>query len=339
MSLQIAWFGLIVILWLGYFFLEGFDFGVGILLPFLARNDTERRVIINTIGPVWDGNEVWLVTAGGATFAAFPDWYATLFSGFYLALLLILVALIVRGVAFEFRGKSSSPRWRRWWDRALFFGSAVPALLWGVAFANFVGGVPIDGHKQFTGTLLDLLGPYALLGGVTFLLLFTLHGAVYLVLKTEAEMAERARRIAQRLGNFVVPPLVLAFLAWSYYNAVSRHDRGVVPDAIPIMALGATLTVGWLLSARLDFAAFMATGASIVLLVLTLFLNLYPRVLISNINPDYSLTIANSSSSQYTLTVMTIIAAIFVPFVVLYQGWAYYVFRKRVGPSSVGGGH
>src|SRR6187402_398679 len=185
MELTDFWFGTIAVLWIGYFFLEGFDFGVGVLLPVLGRTETDRRVVINTIGPVWDGNEVWLLVAGGATFAAFPEWYATLFSGFYLALLLILVALILRGVAFEYRGKIDDPSWRRRWDVAIVVGSAVPALLWGVAFANIVAGVPIDADKQFTGTLLTLLNPYGLLGGLTTLSLFATHGAMFVALKTD----------------------------------------------------------------------------------------------------------------------------------------------------------
>lgn len=337
MTLATLWFFLIAVLWIGYFFLEGFDFGVGILLPFLGRTDSERRQMIGTIGPVWDANEVWLIVAGGATFAAFPQWYATLFSGFYLPLLLILVALILRGVAFEFRSKRPGAAWRSWWDRAIFVGSALPALVWGIAFADFVNGVPIDAHGEFAGTVLDLIGPYALLGGLTFLLLFTLHGAVYLGLKTEGELSVRARRAARRLGGFVVPFVMLVFLTWSFVNAVVRHDRGVVPDAVPIMALGAVAAVSWLLRERHDLSAFFATGATIVLLLLTLFLNLYPRVLISSLNPLWSLTIANASSSAYTLTVMTIIAVVFLPFTLVYQGWTYWVFRKRVG--DLGQGH
>lgn len=337
MTLATFWFFLIAVLWIGYFFLEGFDFGVGILLPFLGRTDAERRQMIGTIGPVWDANEVWLIVAGGATFAAFPHWYATLFSGFYLPLLLILVALILRGVAFEFRSKRPSAAWRTWWDRALFLGSALPALVWGIAFADFVNGVPIDAHGEFAGTVLDLLGPYALLGGLTFLLLFTLHGAVYLGLKTDGEIAVRARRTARRLGAFAVPFVVFVFLTWSWVNAVVRHDRGLVPDSVPIMALAAVAVVSWLLRERHDLSAFFATGAAIVLLVLTLFLNLYPRVLISSLNPSWSLTIVNASSSGYTLTVMTIIAIVFLPFTLVYQGWTYWVFRKRVG--DLGQGH
>ena len=249
--LQTFWFALIGILWIGYFVLEGFDFGVGTLLPFLAKDDTDKRVMINTIGPVWDGNEVWLIVAGGATFAAFPGWYATLFSGFYLALFMILVALIVRGVAFEFRGKHDSPQWRAWWDRAIFFGSALPALLWGVGFGNIVQGVPINAAGEYTGNFFTLLNPYALVAGVTSLALFTLHGAVYLSLKTTDEMAERARRTA----GWLSPPvalLVLGFLAWTYANAVSAHNRGIVPGVIPLTAVGLTMAMPLIIRSRRD---------------------------------------------------------------------------------------
>src|SRR6185312_13747653 len=214
MALTDIWFLLIAVLWTGYFVLEGFDFGVGMLLRVLGRDDTDRRVLINTIGPVWDGNEVWLLVAGGATFAAFPLWYASLFSGFYLALLVILVALILRGVAFEFRGKIDSDRWRRNWDRAIMFGSAVPALLWGVAFGNIVQGVPLDAEHHFTGTFFTLLNPYALLGGLTTLSVFALHGAVFLTLKTSGEIRERARALVWPLGGLAAG-LAGAFLLWT----------------------------------------------------------------------------------------------------------------------------
>src|SRR5215218_1488673 len=215
MELTDFWFGTIAVLWIGYFFLEGFDFGVGVLLPVLGRTETDRRVVINTIGPVWDGNEVWLLVAGGATFAAFPEWYATLFSGFYLALLVILAALIVRGLAFEYRAKIDSERWRRNWDRAITAGSAVPAPLWGVAFANIVAGVPLDADPEFTGTLLTLLNPYALLGGLATLLLFTLHGAVFLALKTTGDVRARAGRLAGPLGLATVV-VGGSFLFWTH---------------------------------------------------------------------------------------------------------------------------
>ena len=218
MELSTVWFILIAVLWTGYFFLEGFDFGVGILLPVVGRDEPGRRVVINTIGPVWDGNEVWLLTAGGATFAAFPEWYATLFSGFYLALLLILVALILRGVAFEYRGKREDAAWRRRWDAAIVFGSAVPALLWGVAFGNIVRGVPIGEGFTYTGGFLDLLNPYALLGGLVTFTLFTTHGAAYLALKTTGEVRERAHALAPRAG-LVAAVLAVAFLAWTLLDA------------------------------------------------------------------------------------------------------------------------
>ncbi|HSD48218.1 MAG TPA: cytochrome d ubiquinol oxidase subunit II [Actinomycetota bacterium] len=327
MNLESLWFALIGVLWIGYFFLEGFDFGVGILLPFLGRDEVDRRIMVNTIGPVWDGNEVWLIVAGGATFAAFPEWYATLFSGFYLALFLIVAALIFRGVAFEFRGKDRHPEWKRWWDRAIFWGSAVPAFLWGVAFGNILRGVPIDASKEFVGSFFDLLNPYALFTGVTSLLLFTLHGAAFLTLKTDTELQIRARRLARTLA---VPTTlaVLGFLAWTFVNA--RDNDGIVPGVIPVGALLALAAVEWLLREKLDGWAFLATGLSIVLITATIFLNLYPRVMPSSISSANDLTIWNASSTHYTLTVMTWVALIFTPVVLLYQGWTYWVFRKRI---------
>jgi cytochrome d ubiquinol oxidase subunit II len=327
LNLQSLWFALIMVLWIGYFFLEGFDFGVGILLPFLGRDDVDRRVMVNAIGPVWDGNEVWLLVAGGATFAAFPEWYATLFSGFYLALFLILAALIFRGVAFEFRGKDRHPEWKRWWDRAIFWGSALPALLWGVAFANILRGVPIDANKEWAGSFFDLLNPYALLGGVTSLLLFTLHGGVFLTLKTENDMRERARRAARWLA-LPATAAVLGFLTWTFYNA--RSNDGIVPGVVPVAALVAVAAVEWLLREKLDGWAFLATGLSIVLITATIFLNLYPRVMVSSLGAANDLTIWNASSTHYTLKVMTIVALIFTPLVLAYQGWTYWVFRKRI---------
>jgi cytochrome d ubiquinol oxidase subunit II len=313
--LQTLWFGLIAVLWIGYFILEGFDFGVGTLLPFLSRDDTDRRVIINTIGPVWDGNEVWLLVAGGATFAAFPGWYATLFSGFYLALFLILAALIIRGVAFEYRGKHDAPRWRAWWDRAIFLGSALPALLWGVGFANIVQGVPINRAGEYTGNFFTLLNPYALFGGLTSLALFTLHGAVFLSIRTKGEMVERARDAARKL-SIAAAVLVFGFLAWTYANAVS--------------AVGLVLAVPFIVRAGRDGLAFVATTLTIGLVTATIFLNLYPRVMVSSTSKAFDLTVWNSSSSHYTLAVMTVVALSLTPLVLIYQGWTYYVFRHRV---------
>ncbi|MBI4729803.1 MAG: cytochrome d ubiquinol oxidase subunit II [Acidobacteria bacterium] len=336
-ALGILWFVLIGVLWAGYLFLEGFDFGVGILLPFLGRDDVDRRTMINAIGPVWDGNEVWLLVAGGATFAAFPRWYASLFSGFYLALFLVLIALIFRGLAFEFRGKRANPAWRTWWDRALFLGSAVPALLWGVAWADILHGVPIDARGEYVGSFFDLLHPFALSGGIAFLLLFALHGAVFLTLKTTGEIRDRARSAALRL-SWPASFAVFGFLAWMYVHAVAAEDKGVVPGIVPVAAVGAAMAVSWLLHEKLDGWAFAATGLAILLLVATIFANLYPRVLVSSIDPAYSLTISSASSSSYTLRAMTIVAAIFTPVVLAYQAWTYWVFRKRIGRADFEGG-
>jgi cytochrome bd ubiquinol oxidase subunit II len=332
MDLPTVWFCVIALLWLGYLFLEGFDFGVGMLLPVLGRHNEERRVLINTIGPVWDGNEVWLIVAGGATFAAFPEWYATLFSGFYLALFLILAALIFRGVAFELRSKDRSPRWRAWWDRAIFWGSALPALLWGVAFGSVLRGVPIDARHEFVGSFFDLLHPYALLGGIASLLLFTAHGATFLTLRTEGEVRERARS-AGRWLSVAAFGSVLAFLAWTFVNA--RENDGVVPGVVPVAAIAAIAAVEWLLRERVDGWAFMATGLSIVLVTATIFLNLYPRVLVSSLGAASDLTIWNAASSHYTLTVMTIVALVFTPVVLTYQAWTYWVFRARVRRDDI----
>lgn len=335
MDLNTLWFILIAVLFAGFFFLEGFDYGVGILLPFLGKDDDERRVIINTIGPFWDGNEVWLLTAGGAIFAAFPNWYATMFSGFYLALVLMLVALILRGVAFEFRSKDPRPGWRNFWDWAICLGSFVPALLWGVAFGNILHGVPLNAQMQYTGDFFTLLNPYALLTGVYGLALITLHGAIYLALKTDDGVSERARRLARVLW---LPAVVLLFAALgvSYLVTDMYTKLGVNPGVIPILGGVGLISVIWFIRHDHLGWAFGMTAMTLITTVFTLFLTLYPRVLVSSVNTaDYSLTIYNASSSPYTLTVMAIIALIFVPIVVLYQGWTYYVFRQRITKKSL----
>ena len=334
MNLNTLWFALIAVLWIGFFFLEGFDFGVGILSPFLAKDDTDRRVMINTVGPLWDGNEVWLIVAGGATFAAFPEWYATLFSGMYPAFFLVVAGLIFRGVAFEFRGKGKSQRWKAGWDKALFWGSLIPTFLLGVAFSDMVRGLPIDAHKEFQGGFFDLLHPYALVGGLTFVGLFTLHGGVFLSLKTDGEIRDRARASAQRLAP-IASTILFAFLAWTYYNAEQMDNKGIVPGVIPIGAIVACASVGWLLREKLEGWSFVATGLSIVLTVATVFLNLYPRVMVSSIDAANDLTIWNSSSTAKTLGVMTIVALIFTPIVLGYQGWTYWVFRKRLRREDI----
>ena len=339
MDLNILWFVLIAVLYIGFFVLEGFDFGVGILLPFLSRDkdpaqvDFKRRMMINTIGPHWDGNEVWLLTAGGATFAAFPMWYATLFSGFYLAFFLLLLALIGRGVAFEFRSKDKSPRWRSLWDWLIFIGSLVPALLLGVAFGNLVRGVPIDANMQYAGGFFTLLNWYALLGGLTAIVVFTLHGAIFLSLKTVDELQEKALATARRIWPVAVLVLI-ALLAATYLETDILDQLGVNPGIIPLTGIAAILVAGFFLRKKMSGWAFAMTSVTIAFTLITMFLIMYPRVMVSNPNPENSLTIYNAASSPYTLTVMTVIALIFVPIVLIYQGWSYYVFRKRLTTDS-----
>ncbi|MGD2206440.1 MAG: cytochrome d ubiquinol oxidase subunit II [Anaerolineae bacterium] len=330
MDLNTVWFILVSVLFVGFFFLEGFDFGVGILLPFLGQDDTDRRVLINTIGPFWDGNEVWLITAGGAIFAAFPHWYATMFSGFYLALVLMLLALIVRGVAFEFRSKDKHPTWRKMWDWAIFVGSLAPALLWGVAFGNLIRGVPINAEMQYTGGFWNLLNPYSLAGGLASVSAFTLHGSIFLSLKTEGDIMERAHAAASRLWLPTLV-LVLTFVIAGYFATDMFTRLGVNPGPIPIGAGVALLAAGWFIRQRYHGWAFVMTGLTIALSTITVAMGLYPRVMVSSMDDAWSLTIYNASSSPYTLRVMSIVALIFVPIVLLYQGWSYWVFRQRIG--------
>ncbi len=335
MHLSDLWFIAIATLWTGYFVLEGFDFGVGILLPVLGHDDRERRVLINTIGPVWDGNEVWLLTAGGATFAAFPEWYAAMFSAFYLPLLLILLALIVRGVAFEYRGKGETARWRRNWDAALFAGSLLPAILWGVAFGNIVRGIKLDAAHHYVGGFFDLLNPYALLGGLTTLTLFVMHGAVFLALKTAGDIRARARALAGRTGIAAIAAEG-GFLAWT---EVSHTGAKTAAASVALAATAAAALVAGTLASRVgrEGAAFCSTAVAIAAATAALFTALYPRVLPSTVRAAYSLTTANAASTAKTLAVMTVVAVIFLPFVLLYQAWTYWVFRKRIGTSQIPG--
>jgi cytochrome d ubiquinol oxidase subunit II len=332
-DLNTLWFVLIAVLWIGFFFLEGFDLGVGMLLPFLGKKDEERRAIINAIGPHWDGNEVWLLTAGGAMFAAFPQWYATMFSGFYLALFLLLVALILRGVSFEFRSKDANPRWRSLWDWCIFTGSFMAALLLGVAFANLARGVPINVDMRYTGNLLTLLNWYGLLGGLATVTTFLLHGANFLSLKMTGEMQERAHAMARRIFPFNVAVMFLLLIGT--YIATDVYARlGFNPGMIPLIGLASLLVAGYFISKNQDGWAFAMVALNIVFTLVTFFTILYPRVMISSTNPLYSLTIYNASSSPYTLKVMTIVALVFVPIVLAYQGWTYYIFRKRVSTDT-----
>lgn len=323
MDLAVLWFVLIAVLWTGYLVLEGFDFGVGMLLPVLGKKDKDRRVMINTIGPLWDGNEVWLLTAGGATFAAFPEWYATMFSGFYIPLLLILLCLIVRVVAFEWRGKIDDDGWRAWADRALIVGAWGPAVLWGVAFGNLVRGVELDATHTFTGSFLDLLNPYALLGGATTAILFALHGASFLALKTDGDIRDRAAGLAARLA---VPTLVVAgaFAVWTQLAFGKTWTWAPVGVAALALLYAVLATRG-----RKEGPAFAATAVTIVAAVVLIFGSLFPDVMPA-LDPAHSLTVWNASSTDYTLRIMTWVAVALVPVVLAYQGWTLWVFRKRL---------
>jgi len=329
MELTTVWFCLIAVLWVGYFALEGFDFGVGMLLPVLGREERERRVLINTIGPVWDGNEVWVLVAGGATFAAFPEWYATLFSGFYLPLLLILVALIVRGVAFEYRAKRDDATWRARWDLAIFWGSLLPAVLWGVAFGNIVRGVPIDADLEYVGGFFNLLNPYALLGGLTTLLLFLTHGAMYVALKTDGPIRREARSLATRSG-LAAALVAVVFLVWT------QVDTGSVASGVLFVLAALALLAGVAAagSAREGWA-FVGTFVTIALAVAGLFAALFPDVMPTSLADGTSLTTTNAAATAYTLKIMTGVAVVFTPIVLVYQGWTYWVFRKRISVHHI----
>jgi cytochrome bd ubiquinol oxidase subunit II len=334
MQLNEIWFLIVGFLFIGYFVLDGFDFGVGMSLPFLGKDDTDRRVLINTIGPVWDLNETWVIVAGASLFAAFPEWYASLFSGFYLPLLIILVALIVRGVAFEYRGKghtigANEERWKANFDWMIVIGSAVPALLWGVAFANIVQGVPLNQDHVYTGTIFTLLNPYGLLGGLVTLTLFWTHGLVFITLKTDGDIKERARALATKVGS--VATLVAAtFLVWTLVAHFSV--LGFILSALAAVSLIAGLVANLFKREGISFTLLVVT---IITAVGSLFAALFPNVFPSSIDPAFSLTIENASSSQYTLTVMTWVAVFMIPLVLAYQTWTYWVFRKRVSRKSI----
>lgn len=335
MTFQTVWFLLIAVLWVGYFILEGFDFGVGMLHRFVSRNEADRRAVLTTLGPVWDGNEVWLLVAGGATFAAFPEWYATLFSGFYFPLFLILVSLIVRGVSFEYRSKYGKAQWRARWDIAIMISSTIPALLWGVAFANIVKGVPIEkasnGSLEYVGGFFNLLNPYALLGGVVTLTVFLTHGAVFLSLKTTGEIRERSRAIAKTAG-LVAAVSAVGFLTWTNLMLSEINSR--------VLVLSVLVALFWVAGMAANFVgregwAFIFNSVAIATFVSTLFYALYPRVMPSSLGAQFDLTITNASSTDYTLKVMTYVAVVMTPLVLMYQGWTYWVFRKRVSASQI----
>jgi len=324
------WFVIVAIFWVGFFILEGFDFGVGMLHSFVGKTDVECRIAVNSIGPTWDGNEVWLIVAGAAIFAAFPSWYATMFSTFYLALLVVLLALIVRGVSFEFHRKIDNPRWRSAWRWSLTLGSLFIPLLLGTALGDLLHGLPINSSHNYTGNFFDLLVPYGLYTGVTLTVLCLFLGAAYLTLKTEGELHDRVARLSGRLG-WVAAVITFGWLTWSHVGL----STGFVPNPIDALALIAVVGAAWLAESGSQGWAFAAAATAIGSVVGSIFFELFPRVMVSSTNSAYNLTVANSASPSYTLKVMTVVAVIFFPVVLLYQSWSLYIFRKRIsGPAS-----
>ena len=325
MSLEVLWFIIVAVFWTGFFVLEGFDFGVGALHKAIGRTDLERRMAINAIGPLWDGNEVWLIVGGAAIFAAFPSWYATWFSAGYLALFLVLVALIIRGVSFEWRARVDTDRWRGTWSWTLTVGSVlVPALL-GVALGDLLVGLPIDGSDEFTGSFWDLLTPYGLWLGFTLLVLSLLHGATFLGLKTDGAVRLRAGGLARKLA-WPAAVLVAAYAVWTVSISAAGTWR-IVASAIPAVA---ALAAALLIRSGHEGRSFAATAVTIGGTVAALFANLYPNVMISSTNTANSLTVNGAASSEYALKVMTVVALVMTPVVLLYQGWSYWVFRARI---------
>ncbi|RYM04594.1 cytochrome d ubiquinol oxidase subunit II [Sporolactobacillus sp. THM7-7] len=334
MLLSELWFLLIAVLFIGFFFLEGYDFGVGMATRFIAREEAERRVLINTIGPFWDANEVWLITAGGAMFAAFPNWYATLFSGFYVPLVIMLIMLIARGTAFEYRAKVDHPKWSNTWDWAIFIPSLIVPFLWGVVFSSLVKGLPIDRNMNMHAGFTDFVNAYTVLGGIMITLLCLYHGLVYLCLRTDGELRDRARALAGKLF-WVLAACVIAFVVVTFFVTDLFAERGAWLYPIYALAVVTLVLSRVFLMKKQDGWAFGMNAGVILLTVASLFIGLFPRVMISNVNPAYNLTVYNASSGSYSLGVMTIVAATLLPFVIGYSIWSYYVFRKRVSK----GGH
>jgi cytochrome bd ubiquinol oxidase subunit II len=325
------WFIVIAILWVGFFVLEGFDFGVGMLHSFVGRTDAERRVCINTIGPVWDGNEVWLIVAGAAIFAAFPGWYATMFSALYLAVLLVLVALIVRGLSFEYGRKIDDPRWRGTWRWSLTIGSFFIPFLLGTALGDLLHGLPIDSAHNYTGSFWGLLVPFGLYTGLTLTVLSLLLGATYLTLKTGGALHERVSRLSSRIG-WVAVLITFGWLTWSH---VGIANAGFVPRPIDALALLAVIAAALFAEGKAEGWAFASAATAMASVVGSLFFALFPRVMVSTTNAAYNLTVSNTASPSYTLKVMSVVALISFPLVLLYQGWTLYIFRKRVTAPPV----
>jgi len=333
MQLHTIWFVIITILWIGFFVLEGFDFGVGALHMLIGKSETERRVVINTIGPWWDGNEVWLIVAGASMFAAFPQWYATMFSALYLALVLLLVALFGRGVSFEYRGKRDSQRWRNGWSWALTIGSVLIPLLVGVALGDLLHGLPIDSKHEFTGNFFSLLTGYGLMTGVTLVVLSLLHGATFLALRTTGEIRDRAHSSARSIGIIAI----VVNLAWVVWTLVVIGG-GTVPEPTQIFGMIAVIIATVLATTDNDAFGFAASGFAIAAAIGQIFISLYPNVMVSSTNHSYNLTVNNAAAGHYGLVVMTVVAALFFPIVLAYQGWSFHVFRRRVSapPTSSG---
>lgn len=327
--LNITWFVLVAIIFVGYFFLEGFDYGVGMLLPFMGRSDRERRIVLTTIGPFWDGNEVWLIAAGGAIFAAFPQWYASMLSGFYLAIFLLLGGLILRGVAIEFRSRVEGLRWRRWWDAMFFIGSLLPPLIWGVALANLVKGIPINAQGNYVGTFLGLINPFAIVGGLTVVTVFVFHGASFLMLRTSGELYHRAKRAAFTMAPVVVG-IFFVFIVMMYYETDVVRRLGLDPGPIPLLAWLSVIGTWAFVRRGHDKWAFISSGLAIMLGTVSMFLAMFPDVMISSLNSHWNLTIYNAASNPYSLQVMSIMAAVMLPIIVAYQAWSYWIFRRRL---------
>jgi cytochrome d ubiquinol oxidase subunit II len=327
-GLQIFWFIVIAFFWTGFFILEGFDLGVGALHMVVGKTDTERRVAINSIGPFWDGNEVWLIVAGAGMFAAFPNWYASMFSALYLALMLVILALIIRGLSFEYRGKVTSPRWRETWSWLLTIGSVLLPVLIGVALGDLLHGLPINKNGDFTGSFWDLLQPYGIWTGVTLLAITLAHGAMFLSIKTTGTVHQRAERLAAPLSWLAVP-FVTGFAIWTHILS----GRGVIPGFLNIAAILLVIGAAWAVREGHPGWGFTATTATMGSTVASLFVALYPNVFVSTTNKSYNITVANSAAGSYALTTMTVVAVIFAPLVIAYQGWSYHVFRGRIkGP-------
>jgi cytochrome d ubiquinol oxidase subunit II len=331
MVLESVWFFLWGLLWAVYFMTDGFDLGVGSLLPFLGKSEEDKKIMVNSLGPLWDGNEVWLLTAGGVTFAAFPKVYAVMFSSLYSALMLILFALIVRGVAFEFRGKVDSPAWRKIWDTCLFIGSILPAILFGVAFANIFRGIPIDADGVYQGTLLTLLNPYGLVGGVLFLLLFLVHGALWLSIKSDGDLQRRAVAAAHKLWpvelGMAVIFLIASFFATRLYDNYLAHPLLFI---IVLLAVAGLLGIKVFLARQAMFKAWFSSALTIVAATFYGVIGLYPNMFPSNLDANFSLTAHNSASSALTLKIMLVVVILFVPIVLAYQTWNYFLFKSKV---------